>query len=315
MFHSPFSLNKITIILLVIGILTLSACQNLPGKTNNAPQEVIQQDINDVEPSNNEYFEEEMIQQIAPESWTEPGNGPTVTPIVLGVEKRGNEGAIIERTPFAENSYSDYEPSVIQNSQNYETNTNSYVMPVSMADEMEIGYFNPANATVVLPGQSFHLDMTIKNTGTTTWQTSYKIVDISANPMAIQKEANLPYAVAPGGNVTLSIYMAAPSSLGNYVESFQIADSYGVVFGSFDYMLSVGDHSYITEIPTLTPSITPTYYSADGITATPDSLAWMCIDPERSKLQDCYSFCVEFSDRDEFRYCFYDGQRYMTPVP
>ena len=57
------------------------------------------------------------------------------------------------------------------------------------------------------------------------------------------------------------------------------------------------------------------YYSADGITATPDSLAWMCIDPERSKLQDCYSFCVEYSDRDEFRYCFYDGQRYTTPVP
>ena len=287
----------------------------MPEKIDSDNELVVQPDIIDVESSGNEGSDKEMIQQAVPETWTEPVKGPTVTPIVLGVEKRGKEGAIIERTPYIENSESNFDTTVIQNSQNYEPISNPYVMPAAMTDEMELVYYNPANGSFVLPGQSFHLDMTLKNTGTTTWQTNYKIIDISANPMAIQKEANLPYAVAPGGNATLSIYMVAPSSLGNFVENFQIVDSYGVVFGSFDYILSVGDHSYITEIPTLTPSITPTYYSAEGITATPDSLAWMCIDPERSRLQDCYSFCVEYSDRDEFRYCFYDGQRYLTPVP
>ena len=88
-----------------------------------------------------------------------------------------------------------------------------------------------------------------------------------------------------------------------------------MVFGNFEYVLTVGGFSSITEIPTLTATVTPTYYSAEGITATPDSLAWMCIDPERSKLQDCYQFCVEYSDREEFRYCFYDGNRYTTPIP
>ena len=184
-----------------------------------------------------------------------------------------------------------------------------------MRDEMELVSFNPRNNSTVLPGQSLHLDITLKNTGTTTWQTSYKVTDISASPMAITKEYTLPYPVAPGGTVLISVYMAAPSPLGNYVESFQIKDSYGAVFGQFEYYLTVGDFSVITAIPTLTATITPTYYSPDGITATPDSLAWMCIDPERSKLQDCYSFCVEYSHREEFRFCYYNGDLYLTPVP
>ena len=184
-----------------------------------------------------------------------------------------------------------------------------------MRDEMELVSFNPRNNSTVLPGQSLHLDISLKNTGTTTWQTNYKLTDVSASPMAITKEYLLPYPVAPGGTVLISVYMAAPSALGNYVENFQIKDAYGVVFGQFEYYLAVGDFSVVTAIPTLTATITPTYYSPDGITATPDSLIWMCIDRERSKLQDCYSFCVEFSDREEFKYCYYDGELYQTPVP
>ena len=155
----------------------------------------------------------------------------------------------------------------------------------------------------------------LKNSGTTTWQTSYKVSDISSSPMTVTREYYLPYAVSPGGTVLLSIYMAAPSAVGNYQASFSIQDSYGAVFGTFDYTLVVGSFSSITEIPTLTATVTPTYYSAEGITATPDSLAWMCIDPERSMRQDCYQFCVEYSDREEFSYCFYDGIRYTTPIP
>ena len=132
--------------------------------------------------------------------------------------------------------------------------------------------------------------------------------------MAVTKEYNLPYPVAPGGTVLISVYLAAPSGQGSYPENFQIQDSYGVVFGKFDYILTVGDYSVASPIPTLTATITPTYYSPDGITATPDSLAWMCIDRERSKLQDCYSFCVEYSHREEFKNCYYDGNLYEAPA-
>ncbi len=300
-------------------VLLLSSCRNLPGKSTENPQ-LPAAATADGEPvslpgsdANNSYT--------AITVWEEPsGDSPTVTPIIFFPEKRGETAPMIMREPVDQisrdpSAFTSNEPGgYTQISTPFPTAIPGN-MQAAMRDEMELVSYNPRNNSTVLPGQSLHLDISLRNTGTTTWQTNYKVSDVSASPMAITKEYTLPYPVAPGGTVLISVYMAAPSALGNYAESFQIKDSYGVVFGQFEYYLAVGDFSVVTAIPTLTATITPTYYSPDGITATPDSLAWMCIDPERSKLQDCYSFCVEFSDRKEFEYCFYDGERYLTPVP
>ena len=301
--------------------LLLSSCKNLPGKGKDTIIEKAERKADDSSENEiNTENDEQIFFNAGSEPWSAPSpDQPTVTPIVLPIEKIGEQAPMIIR---------EVNDTIIRDN-NFDNNNQGYYEQVStpvptaiqgmmqngLYDGLEAVGFNPRRGSTVLPGQSLHLDVTLKNTGTTTWQTNYKISDISASPMAVTREYNLPYPVAPGGTVLLSIYLAAPDNLGNYVESFEIKDAYGVVFGNFDYGLTVGDFSVITAIPTLTATITPTYYSADGITATPDSLAWMCIDPERSKLQDCYSFCVEYSDREEFRYCFYDGVRYVTPVP
>ena len=314
MHNNPFFKKHISLSIIIIGLFILSSCNNMPQKVGN--NDGLNPEINTIE-GNNQFSDTNELNIIRPENGeiqSFSDNQPTVTPIVLGVEKRGEEGSLIVRTPMAQNSGNDF-PAPVSVPQYTENTQYQNPGPNEMADKMELYSYNPVNGAIVLPGQSLHLDVTIKNTGTTTWQTSYKIVDVSTTPMAIQTVIYLPYAVAPGGTATVSIYMAAPSERGKYVENFEIYDAYSVNFGRFEYVLEVGDFSYITEIPTLTATITPTYYSAEGITATPDSLAWMCIDPERSRLQDCYQFCVEYSDRDEFRYCFYDGQRYETPVP
>ena len=300
--------------------LLLSSCRNLPSKSNNDSTVVNNPQAEVSETSLSEVNGEDIIKRPVTE-WVEPANdSPTVTPIVLGPEKRGNTAPIIVREPIEQISR-DPSSYISNDTSGYPQISTPFPtaaqvnMQGAMRDEMELVSFNPRNNSTVLPGQSLHLDISLKNTGTTTWQTNYKLTDVSASPMAITKEYLLPYPVAPGGTVLISVYMAAPSALGNYVENFQIKDAYGVVFGQFEYYLAVGDFSVVTAIPTLTATITPTYYSPDGITATPDSLIWMCIDRERSKLQDCYSFCVEFSDREEFKYCYYDGELYQTPVP
>lgn len=308
------SCKKILGLLGALLIISLASCTNLPQKVTPAPTN------SDIVENSDEGFENEssQVQQVSWSSeseWTEPEFGPTVTPIILSIEKRGEEGALIVRPDEDEDTF---EPDFSYDT-SYDTPSEiSYVptaLPGGLRDEMELYSFNPFNGSVVLPGQALHLDITLKNTGTTTWQTNYKIVDYSNMRMAAQKEFYLPYAVAPGGTVLISVYMTAPAGQGSYPENFWIEDAYGSKFGEFDYILTVGAFSSVTDIPTLPPTVTPTYYSPDGITATPDSLAWMCIDPERSKRQDCYQFCVEYSDREEFSYCFYDGQRYKTPVP
>ena len=299
--------NKIFLLLILVMIAgLLISCANLPTKyveeatpvpaeTDAAPEG------EDAENTDEAAGDDVIIRH----EWNGPDEGPTVTPIVLPVEKRGQEAAAIVRA--------EQPPSVA-----IPSGTGAQpapVAPVGMKDEMEVVGFNPVSGAIVLPNQALHLDITLRNTGTTTWMTDYRIVDITEIPMVIDKTHYLPYPVAPGGTVVVSIYMTAPQNLGSYPENFQIEDAYGVVFGKFDYILTVGGFSSITEIPTLTATVTPTYYSAEGITATPDVLWWMCSDPERSLLQDCYSFCAEYSDRPEFEYCFYDGQRYTTPVP
>ncbi len=297
---------QITGIFLLL-ILLAASCANLPSKVTEQ-QNVIVPENGDIETDDGQ--EVDLIQNDMRDLWTGNSTEPTVTPIVLSIESAGQEGSLIirevtEQQPAA--PVYDYADSV------------STPVPTAysgaMRDEMEVSFFKPVNGAVVMPNQALHMDVTLKNTGTTTWQETYKIVDISGNPLTVLREYNLPYAVAPEDTVTVSIYMTSPSELGSYTSSFMIQDAYGVKFGEFSYMLTVGSFSSITEIPTLTKTITPTYYSADGITATPDELWWMCTDPERSKLQDCYSFCAEYSDREEFRYCFYDGVRYTTPVP
>ncbi len=310
---------SISLILILLSAFLVS-CRNLPVKNNVSTDVTADGQIAENKEPVQDISEDNVIMRPITD-WSEPSyDSPTVTPIVLGPEKRGEAAPMIIREPveqisrdpssYTSNSMGGYPeistpvPTAIQG-----------VVQSAMRDEMELVSFNPRNNSTVLPGQSLHLDISLKNTGTTTWQTSYKVTDVSASPMAITKEYSLPYPVAPGGTVLISVYMAAPSPLGNYVENFQIKDSYGAVFGQFEYYLTVGDFSVVTAIPTLTATITPTYYSPEGITATPDSLNWMCIDPERSKLQDCYSFCVEFSDREEFKYCYYNGERYLTPVP
>ncbi len=303
------------IIMILCTLAVLTSCVNLPGKEKNVNYAYNNSDVPGaiIENNNQQGQNSETVSrpQTSQSVWTEPqAGGPTVTPIVLSVEKRGKTGTISIRPDDTPKSGSGFDQPI---------SMVPTAMPSAnqggMKDAMEVAGFNPVNGATVLPGEAIHLDITLRNSGTTTWQTNYKIIDITNIPMAVTKDYNLPYPVAPGGTALISVYLSAPANLGSYPENFQIQDSYGNVFGFFDYVLTVGDFSYVTPIATLTATITPTYYSPDGITATPDSLAWMCIDPERSKLQDCYSFCVEYSHREEFKYCFYNGVLYETPQP
>ncbi len=285
----------------LVVLLLLSACANTPGQTVKVIYETQTAEAGSNVTGGEQSSQEQSV------SLADSIDGPTVTPIVLSVVKKGSEGSMIVREDTTEGD------SEIQYITAVPTASSLGSDSSAMKDEMSVYSFAPASGSTVLPGEALHLDVTLQNTGTTTWQTSYKIVDYSNNAMAVTKEYNLPNAVAPGGTVLISIYLAAPTTAGSYPENFYIQDAYGVQFGSFDYVLTVGEYSVITPIVTYTPSMTPTYYSADGITATPDSLAWMCVDRERSKLQDCKLFCETYPDT--FPVCYYDGERYLTPVP
>jgi len=65
-------------------------------------------------------------------------------------------------------------------------------------------------------GENFTKTWRLKNVGTCTWNTNYKLVFISGNAMGGAASKNLTSSIAPGQTVSLSVSLTAPSSAGTH---------------------------------------------------------------------------------------------------
>ena len=87
------------------------------------------------------------------------------------------------------------------------------------------------DGTFINPGSTFTKTWRIRNNGTTTWTTNYKLVFVSGTQMARQNYVNLPYNVAPGQTVDISVQMTAPASAGSYKSEWKLQNESGSQFG------------------------------------------------------------------------------------
>ena len=149
--------------------------------------------------------------------------------------------------------------------------------------------FSPASNIQVTPKQAFYLSVQIKNTGTTYWNTSYKIIHSGGTQMSYATSYPLTGDVASGGTYTASIYMTAPENYGTYTQTWTLVDAYNATVLTFSYNVIVGTTSIITSVPTLTPTITLTSQA----TAYSSQLDYMCSDAARSieQGQGCEDYC------------------------
>lgn len=132
-----------------------------------------------------------------------------------------------------------------------------------------------------LPGQHFMLTWQLKNTGTSTWSGKYTFRYSDGVQLADQNDFVISDVIEPGGILTVTMPATAPGAEGTYQTTWVLTNPDGVPFYWVSYTAIVGDKTYITAEPALNPS------------ATPDSLAWMCSDPERSRIQGdgCFDYC------------------------
>lgn len=100
------------------------------------------------------------------------------------------------------------------------------------------------DGTVFDPGASFTKIWALRNDGTCTWTTGYQLVftggDLMGGPTVVQ----LPYDVAPGSTIDLSISLVAPDNFGTYQGFWMLRDANGAVFG----LRPDGAHSFWVEI-------------------------------------------------------------------
>ena len=131
-----------------------------------------------------------------------------------------------------------------------------------------------------IPGQKFTLTWQLKNVGTATWSGKYHFYHNKGIQLADQSSYSIDTVVAPGEILTISMPATAPSTFGTYQTEWAFANPEGVQFYYVYYTAIVGEQTFVTDQP-------------GAPTSTPNSLYWMCSDPDRSNIQGngCEEYC------------------------
>jgi len=88
---------------------------------------------------------------------------------------------------------------------------------------------------IMTPGQYFWKTWRLKNGGSCTWDTTYKIIYWSDELMSGYLEYPFTELVPPGDDVEISIYLKAPATNGSYKSSWKIQSPWGGAFGVGEY--------------------------------------------------------------------------------
>jgi uncharacterized repeat protein (TIGR01451 family) len=115
-------------------------------------------------------------------------------------------------------------------------------------------------------GAAFVKTWRVKNVGSCTWTTSYRLVFAGGYYMGVTASAfNLPTSVAPGASIDLSVNMIAPITPGIYYSYWRLRNASGTDFG----VGAGGTSTFFVKINVLS-----SYSSAYSFAANAGSAAW-----------------------------------------
>ena len=91
------------------------------------------------------------------------------------------------------------------------------------------------------PGESFTKTWTVRNDGTCSWTTDYKLVFAGGDQMGGPASKYLLQTINPGESVTLSIDLTAPANEGTYTGTWVVQANDGEQFGNYWTTIIVGE--------------------------------------------------------------------------
>jgi hypothetical protein len=161
------------------------------------------------------------------------------------------------------------------------TFTSTPAPTASMADRAEFVLdVTVPDGTDFAPSASFTKTWRLKNIGTTTWTTEYKLTFISGDQMGTATSVSLPNAVAPGETVDISVGLVAPSTTGRYRGYWKMANASGSLFETSVYVeidVVSGGAATLTPTPggpTFTPTPTQTSGPVSGLAMVVDEASY-----------------------------------------
>lgn len=91
----------------------------------------------------------------------------------------------------------------------------------------------PADGSNIQAGGEFKVVVTLMNTGTTTWNTSYYIMHSGGPAMGAATKINIPYDVPPNMSVQITIEFTAPTETGKVKSDWMVVNPSNVGFAIF----------------------------------------------------------------------------------
>ena len=118
------------------------------------------------------------------------------------------------------------------------------------------------------PNDNFTKTWRLKNDGTCTWNTNYKLVFVDGDQMSGPANKNLTQSVSPGEQVDISVDLEAPGSAGTYKGFWKVADDEGQYFV----------HNIWVAIEVIEPAAPPIAFTVTSVnlTAIPPSFLGPC---------------------------------------
>jgi len=123
---------------------------------------------------------------------------------------------------------------------------------------------NVPPGTIATPGMQFTKTWRLKNIGSCTWTTSYRLAFQSGEPMGAPSSMRLTREVAPGETVDLSLFLTAPSVPGSYHGYWLFQNDKGAPFG----IGPLGNQAWLVRITVPEATITPTSMQTTAPTVT-----------------------------------------------
>lgn len=125
------------------------------------------------------------------------------------------------------------------------------------------------DGTNFAPGATFTKTWRLRNTGTCTWTTGYKLVFVSGAAMGGPASQALPSNVAPNQTVDISVALTAPTTPGKHKGEWQLENASGARFGlgttaksTFWVEINVGGTATVTGVPS--------YFAVTSVQTTAD---------------------------------------------
>lgn len=131
---------------------------------------------------------------------------------------------------------------------------------VGCDNSMYVDDITVEDGTTMTPGQTFVKTWRLQNSGTCAWNTSYKLVFAFGEQMG-GSAASVPSAVAPGGQVDISVNLTAPNTAGtNLTGNWKLQNDKGQFFGTYvTVVITVaGPTGTASPAPTPTETVEPT---------------------------------------------------------